>query len=67
MGPYSPVFRMLGHLEDVETNVDKANVSSQLHKVHNLHVLIKALKPDELSLRIACDDDDGYLFPLMLS
>ena len=67
MGPYSPVFRMLGHLEDVETYVDKANVSSQLQKVHNLHVLIKALKPDELPLRIACDDDDGYLFPLMLS
>ena len=53
MGPYSPVLRVLGHLENVETNVDKANVSSQLQKVHNLHVLIKALKPDELSLRIA--------------
>merc|ERR1719237_1175840 len=43
--PYSPVLRVLGHLEDVETYVDKANVSSQLQKVHNLHVLIKALKP----------------------
>ena len=67
MGPYSPVLRVLGHLEDVETYVDKANVSSQLHKVHNLHVLIKALKPDQYSMRIACDYHDGYLFPLMLS
>ena len=66
MGPDSSIFGVLGHLEDVETYIDKANVSSQLQKVHNLHVLIKALKPDEYSMRIACDDD-GYLFPLMLS
>ena len=46
MGPDSSVFRVLGHLEDVETNVDKANVSCQLQKVHNFHVLIKALEPE---------------------
>ena len=41
---------MFGHLENVESNIDKADVSSQLQKVHYLHVLVKALKPEEYSM-----------------
>ena len=48
--PDSSLLRMFGHLENVESNIDKADVSSQLHKVHYLHVLVKALKPEEYSM-----------------
>ena len=48
--PDSPVLRMFGHLENVESNIDKSNVSRQLQKVHYLHVLVKALKPEEYSM-----------------
>ena len=46
-GPDGSVLRMLGHVQDVETNVDEADVSGQLQKIHYLHVLIQALKPDK--------------------
>ena len=50
MEPYSPVLRVLGHLENVKSYVDKANMSGQLQKVHYLHVLVKALKPEGYSM-----------------
>ena len=50
MEPYRPVLRVLGHLENVKSYVDKANMSGQLQKVHYLHVLVKALKPEGYSM-----------------
>ena len=73
MGPDSPVLRMFGHLKDVESNIDKANVSGQLQKVHYLHVLVQTLKPrecvDDTKQTSKSHDmnDKGYLLPLMLS
>ena len=73
MEPDSPVLWMFGHLENVESNIDKSNVSSQLQKVHNLHVLVQTLKPRgcvENTKQTSKSQDlnvKGYLFPLMLS